>query len=99
MSTNEVRSPQSTSLCAEASVSAALRRDESARQEVHSQCSVANTFDPDQTRSSDGTFSADAFDATSAAHKATAEAYSEHTAEAHERAARLHRVAAMRQAE
>ena len=60
---------------------------------------VANAFDPDQTRSSDGTFSAEAADATSAAHKATAEAYTNCTAESHERAARLHRVAAMRQAE
>jgi len=37
---------------------------------------IANAFDPDQTRSSDGTFSAEAEDATSAAHKATAEAHS-----------------------
>lgn len=56
-------------------------------------------FDPDQTRSADGTFSAEAADATAAAHKATAEAYTIHTAESHERAAKLHRVAAMRHME
>ena len=69
--------------------------------EFHGQAAttVANAFDPDQTRSSEGTFSAEAADATSAAHKATAEAYTENTAESHERAARLHRVAAMRHAQ
>jgi hypothetical protein len=66
---------------------------------IHSESSIANAFDPDQTRSSEGTFSAEAADATSAAHKATAEAYTEHTAESHGRAARLHRVAAARQAQ
>src|SRR5690349_428121 len=55
---------------------------------------LANAYDPDQVRAADGSFSADAADAVAAAQNATALAHEDGSAEAHERAAKLHRVAA-----
>jgi len=60
---------------------------------------LANAYDPDQVRAADGSFSADVADAVAAAQDASALAHQDCSAEAHERVAKLHRVAAQRHAD
>jgi hypothetical protein len=55
---------------------------------------LANAYDPNQVRAADGSFSADAEDAVTAAQNATAQAHEDNSAKSHDRAAKLHRSAA-----